>query len=514
MAGSIVGKVLACIVLVVLCFIIGAQAAESAASSMVIIAAVVGVVFMLIMGPRSWMLLFLLPPIVRVLSLSGSMEKMNPTFLVAMIVLGYWIVMWGMGYVKIRWRSMWLLDTLALLSFALMLAAYIKRPVSVNALGIDTDNVGGRPYILAVGAFIYYLAISCIPMKTHQIGKVLHWRIWIGLVCVFIGTLKGLAGFGGAEEEGVRMADAMQETRFFPLKLLGEYMVVMLYALFPLMKFFVNPALIVGMAVSFGMILISGFRSVFATTIISLVLMSLAKKEFWLMLCFALFAYVGLVVFSAGGGMDLLPYGVQRVASAIPGVVVDEQARRDAEASSDWRYEMWKWALDPRTGFIKDYMWGDGIGISKKANERDVRSILRGEIRYGDQDQFANSSQWHSLIVSTIQGLGYVGLAIVFLMINCTGVLIIRICVSLRGTLMFAPALVLLMPFSTNLIFFYVHAGTLEAYFNMFSTIALTKFLYCVAREEGLLIPWGQRKRYIPKMIQDYEEKLRPAQQQ
>ena len=85
MAGSIVGKVLACIVLVVLCFIIGAQAAESAASSMVIIAAVVGVVFMLIMGPRSWMLLFLLPPIIQVLPLPYSLARFNNHYLVAIV---------------------------------------------------------------------------------------------------------------------------------------------------------------------------------------------------------------------------------------------------------------------------------------------------------------------------------------------------------------------------------------------------------------------------------------------
>lgn len=512
MAGSIVGKVLACIVLVVLCFIIGAQAAESAASSMVIIAAVVGVVFMLIMGPRSWMLLFLLPPIIQVLPLPYSLARFNNHYLVAIVVLGYWIVMWGMGYVKMRWRSMWVLDALAFFIFSLVVASYIKKPISINVLGMDTDNIGGRPYVLAIGAFIYYLTISFIPVKNEQLGKVLNWSIWVTLVSVFLVTLKGLAGYGAAGYDG--MAEDMQGSRFGAFLMLGEYAVVLLYALFPLVRFIINPALLLGMAASFGMILISGFRSFFAIKVVALVFMSIVKKEFCLMVGLAGLCYAGLILMSAGGGLSVLPYGVQRVAGAIPGVIVDSEAQRDGDASSDWRYEMWGWALDPRTRFIKDYVWGDGIGLSKKENDRDMRAIMRREILFGDQNQFASSKQWHSMIVTTIQSWGYVGLVAVFLIVNCTGLLIIRICMSLRGTSIYVPALIMLMPFTSNLVFFYLDAGTLEKFFNFFVSIAQAKFFYCVAREEGLLIPWGQRKRYIPKMIQDYEDKLRPAQQQ
>ncbi len=511
MAGSIVGKVLACIVLVVLCFIIGAQAAESAASSMVIIAAVVGVVFMLIMGPRSWMLLFLLPPVIQVLPLPYSLARFNNHYLVAIVVLGYWIVMWGMGYVKMRWRSMWVLDLLTLVMLGLMVASYVRRPVSVDALGLDTDNIGGRAYILAIGAFIYYLTISCIPVKNEQLGKVLNWSIWVTLVSVFLVTLKGLAGYGAAGYDG--MADDMQGSRFGAFLTLGEYAVVMLYALFPLVRFITNPALLLGMAASFGMILLSGFRSFFAIKVIALVFMSIVKREFCMMVGIAALCYAGLIMVSAGGGLNSLPYGVQRVAGAVPGVTVDEGALRDGEGSAEWRYEMWGWALDPRTGFIKDYIWGDGIGLYKSEVMRDQIATMRSGLLAGTQEQFARTKAWHSLIISSIQDLGYVGLVAVFLIVNCTGLLIIRICMSLRGTSIYVPALIMLMPFTSNLVFFYLDAGTLEKFFNFFVSIAQAKFFYCVAREEGLLIPWGQRRRYIPKMIQDYEDELRPAQQ-
>ena len=50
MSGSIVSKILACVVVVLFCFIIGAQAADGAISSLAIIVGLVGAVFMLVMG--------------------------------------------------------------------------------------------------------------------------------------------------------------------------------------------------------------------------------------------------------------------------------------------------------------------------------------------------------------------------------------------------------------------------------------------------------------------------------
>ena len=169
MSNSIVGKIVACIILIVLCFIVGAQAAESAKVSLVYFVMICGGLFMLIMGPRCWMLIFLLPSIVAVLPIPGAIGSYDKAFLVCAGVAVYWLFMWTMGYVKIRWRGMLLLDMLAFLSFALMVASYLKKPVSILALGIDSDYIGGAPYGYAIGAFIYYMALSCIPMPVAQL---------------------------------------------------------------------------------------------------------------------------------------------------------------------------------------------------------------------------------------------------------------------------------------------------------------------------------------------------------
>lgn len=508
MSGSIVSKILACVVVVLFCFIIGARAADGAISSLAIIVGLVGAVFMLVMGARSWMLIFLLPPIVAALPLPGALGLYNKSFLVGAVVAVYWLFMWAMGYVKIRWRGLLLLDILAFLSFALMVASYLKKPVSVFALGIESDYIGGAPYVYAIGAFIYYIAISCIPMPVAQLGKVLSWKIWIGLVSAIIICATNLAGYGAEGAESMSMGEAMQETRFGAFSELGGTLIVLLFAYFPLVRFLTNPLLTFGMMMSYAMILISGFRSSLVMHTIVVVFMSVMKKEFLLLLLLGIACYGGLLVMSVSGGLSALPYGAQRALSVVPGLQVDAAAAGDADASAEWRYVMWGWALDKRTGFIKDYVWGDGIGLSYSELRRDRRAMMRGEMRYGDQDQFARSAQWHSIIITTIQSWGYVGLVVVISMAYATALLILRTCSSLRGSPLFVPALVLLMPFTQIVIFLYFNTGNMQSYFNWFVSVANTKLLYCIAREQGLLIPWFQRRRYVPLMIEAHGDRL------
>lgn len=510
MAGSVVGKILSCVVLIVLCFILGAQAAESAVLSVAYIVAVVCAVFMLILGPRCWMLLFLLPSVIGVLPLPGAFSLINRAFLVAPIILAYWIIMWAMGYVKIRWRSLLLLDLLIFLVVIFLFAAYLKNPVSIAVLGLDTDTVGGKVYVAALGMIIYYIALSCIPMEYSKLESVLNWRIWLGLVCVIISTIAGLAGFNGGEE-GMAMSEAMEDSRFSAFQSFGSYLGVLLFAYFPLFRFLVNPLLVLGMLVAIAGIMLSGFRSALANLGITFVFITCIRKEFVMAVCLALTCYGGLFVLNSDGGLRFLPHGMQRALSFIPGLTVDKNIVIEASGSIDWRMEMWRWAMDPRTGFIKDYVWGDGYGLSASEIQRDERAVIRGEMDYGDQDSFARRKVWHNMPISLIQGMGYAGLAVAVLCILYTCLLMFRVCCSLRGTRLFVPALVLLMPSATILVLFPVHAGNEVSFLGFLANSALVKLLFCEARERGLIIPWMQRKYYVPKMIQEHGDQLKPA---
>jgi hypothetical protein len=68
--------------------------------------------------------------------------------------------------------------------------------------------------------------------------------------------------------------------------------------------------------------------------------------------------------------------------------------------------------------------------------------------------------------------------------------------------------MVLLMPFTQSLVFIYFNTASMQGYFTWFVTVANTKLLYCIAREQGLLMPWFQHRRYVPQMIAEHGDRL------
>lgn len=510
MAQNIVGKIVACLLLVLLCFVIGAQAAESAKSTLMLVVGLVGVVFMLVVGTRSWMLLFLLPPLLSALPLPGVIKGIGTGPLVACVVLPYWIFMWAMGYVRMRWRGLFLLDFIILVLVVLMVASFIKRPVAIQALGLDFDNIGGRVYFVAIGAVVYYIALSCIPVRYQQACKVFNWAVWVGLACSILETVFGLVGFE-SEDATQGLGDAMQGSRFGALRPLGNYVSLFIFACYPLNRILFNPTLLFGMLVSFACIALSGFRSFMVSQVMVLTFMAFVKKELTKVVILGVLTYGGLLVLSASDSLLSFPHGIQRTLSIVPGMKVSAVARMDAEGSTDWRVVMWEWAMDPRTGYIKDYIWGDGFGMSQSDQQRRFRAAMRGEhdhLRRLGQEAFAEEGQWHSGWITAIHRLGIVGLVVVEIFLLYAWLLVLRVCVSLRGTPLFVPSLIFLMSFSASPMLFNLSAGSIESVFLNFSTIAKAKLLFCIAREQGLIVPWTQRKRYVPLMIEQHGDQL------
>lgn len=504
MSNSIVGKIVACIILIVLCFIVGAQAAESAKESVALIVAIVGGIFVLVMGPRCWMLIFLLPPLLNILPLPGF----NRTYMVCFVVLPYWLCMWGMGYVKIRWRGLFLLDLLVLVMFSLMVAAFIKRPVTILAMGLDIDNVGGAVYAYAIAGVVCYLTYSIIPISFLQLSKVMRWSIWIMCFFAFVGAVKGLVLGGGATADEMGLAEAVQSTRFGAFSPLGKTLSLVLYASFPLSRFLCNPILLLGMLASLAGIALSGFRAAFASHVLTLAFMAFVKKELSFLILLGVLTYGGLLVLGSSGVLMSMPFGVQRTLSFLPGMKVEAAARSSGEGSTDWRVVMWEWAMDPRTKYIRDYTWGDGFGMSYAAMQRDSRAIMRGESSYGNQEGFAEKGVWHSGWIVSIHRLGVVGLVVISIFHVYMFVLVLRTACSLRGTPLFISALVYILPYTIVPLLYHLSAGTIEGLWYGFHTVALTKLLYCMAREEGLIKPFLQRRRYVPQMIAEHGDRL------
>ncbi len=507
MQNSVVKNVLAVLVLVVLCFVVGAQAAENATSSVAIIAAVLGGLLLIWLGPRSWILIYLLPPVLALIPLPGVLVQLPFTYITCIGVFIYWGVMWGMGYVRFKWRSLFVMDILIFVMAAYMVASYIRHPVSMAILGLETEYVGGKEYAFAIGATIYYLAVSSIPSSYEQVQKVFRWAVRLVIVLSIFTIFLRLAGVRG-DVNMENLADAASNSRFTMFAPLGAYCIYIIYGQTPLSVVLTSPFKLVGILLSLIAILLSGWREVLMSNCFVIAALAFVKRELWCLVLLGMMAYGGILFLSAEGIIKEMPYGIQRCLSVAPGVEIAPDIRIETEHSSSWRVEMWQWALDSRYGYIKDYTWGDGFGQSVDYLRREATSLMRGTSLMGDQDYFARTGLWHSGYITSIHRLGYVGLCIISLIYLCGICIMFRTCFALKGTVLFLPALFFVLPYAGTPSLFYISEGTIVKFFSTYILLGNMKLFYCVAREQGLIEPWFRRKKYVPLVIKEHADQL------
>lgn len=510
MQNAVVKNVIISLILVVLCVVLGSQAAESRTVSMGIVVAIVAGCFMLWIGPRCWGLIYLIPPLVDFLPIPGRLAAFPLALLTGLGVFAYWFVMWGMGYVKFKWRWLFSLDLLILIMFLYMVVSFVRHPVAMAALDLDTEYVGGKEYLWCILATTFYLAISSIPCTYEQLRKVLNWSVYLTLGACVLGiflSLAGIRGGGGLSQ----LREAATTTRFSMFVELGMYSIYILYGMHPMAKVLFTPKLLLGTLLSFVGVLLSGWRETLMNSSFIILTLAIIKRELW---CFCLIVACGygvLLYLSAEGVVKEFPYGIQRSLTVFPGIEVTREIKSGARHSSEWRIVMWKWALDPRTKYIEDYVWGDGFGQSVDYLRREGTALMRGSTQHGDQDYFARTGTWHNGAITAVHRLGIVGLVIITLIYGYCYILVIQICMRLRGTPLYLPALFFILPYGGAPSLFYISAGTIIKFFNTYIFIAMIKLFYCVGREQGLIIPWLQQQRYVPLAIQEIEQKAGPV---
>ena len=504
MPNALVRNVLTTLILVVLCIVVGAEAAENTKTALGIIGGLVGAVFLIWMGPRCWVLLYLLPPIMTLLPLPGKIAELPVSYVVAVVVLFYWVVMWFMGYVRFKWRSLLVMDLLILLVFLYMAYSYSLHPVSMAIFGYDAEFVGGKEYVWCIVATIYYMAISCVPCKYEQLKRVFKWAIRLSLAACCLTIALNLLGVRGGTDI-TELGDAAMNTRFGMFVKISTYGIFFLYGCNPMLKVLTSAKLLGGCMLCFLGILLSGWREVLMSSSFSIMTLAIVKRELWCITLLGALAYGGLLYLSAEGIIEKAPFGVQRCLSVAPGIKISQEVRSDTGHSSEWRIEMWRWALDSRTGYIHDYVWGDGFGQSVDYLRRETVAMMRGTAMYGDQDFFANTGTWHSGVITSIHRLGYVGLAIISLVYLYGFCMMLRVCMALRGTALYFPAIFFLMPYGGEPSLFYISAGTIPTFFRTYIYLATIKLLYCVGREQGFIIPIGLQQRYVPLVIREQE---------
>ena len=497
MNATAIRNVIVAIVLVLFCILIGSYAAEDKNVSVFMVTGIVGFIFMVVLGRRSWVLLYLLPPVFVFLPL-GILGKLPAGFLVAGFVLAYWTLMWIMGYVQFKWRALPALDAIVLALFLYYLLTFYWHPVSINELGIEAEYVGGKEYAWCVLAVVYYVTLSSIPCSYDALYSVLRKTMYLVVgVTVFV-AISGLFGMVAAGSLG----EAAGNSRFTLFSELGVVVFLIAFSKKSFHEIMASPKYLAIMLFCCAAVVISGWRERLVAFGVIVLALCYIKRELAYIIFLGVAAYGSLLYLSEEKVVEeYFPFGMQRTLSIFPGVQIKDEVRRGTEDSSEWRKVMWRWALDPRTGYIKDYVWGDGFGQAVSDLNRYNVSLMRGSTIFGNQEDFAYTGTWHNGPILAVHRTGIVGLALITITFLYGAFLITRVCRAYRGTPMFMLAVLFLCRFYGNLALFYVSAGTIHGFFDNFIFLALAKVLYCIGREEGIIVPVFSKGRYNPMLI-------------
>ena len=488
------------LLLAIFAFVAGSLASDDAQGALIPSALILGAFFLIYLGKNCWILLFIAPIVLFYVPLPW-LQSYPVADVVCAIVLCYMLVLRMTGYINLKWKGFLLLDIATLLLFLYMAASWVRNPVTVRAFVSITDygdaQVGGKEYLFFVGAVFSYIAVSLVQVKMELLLKVLKWAFWIAVFLASFYIVKGV--IGGT----VVFGDQMTNSRYSTFVPVAQPLYSYLLSKYSLVCIFMSPVKIIFLVATLAAILLGGYRTFSVNAVFFVYIVSVFHKQLVFLIILSLASWGGLIYLSQQEGvMDAVPYGIRRTLTIVPCVEFTEQAlNNDVKSSTEWRVEMWKWALDPSKGYIDDYVWGDGYGLSY--HNMQWQGVLVGlNLRQGgDNELFAETGSWHNAAISVLQHLGAVGVGLVFIWYVAAVYLVYIVCISMRGWLGSEYVYVILCPIVTSAFTFWFLPGDMSNVFKLCSQIAMAKLLYSSLIEKAAVLPLFGQKVYVPQIM-------------
>jgi O-antigen ligase len=246
-----------------------------------------------------------------------------------------------------------------------------------------------------------------------------------------------------------------------------------------------KPIRLILMVLCFALSLFGGFRS--AVIIFALI----CAAQFYFEGLFRTRLFLGLLLALVLGGAFVVPFAnklplsVQRSLSILPLIQVDTSARLDAQASTEWRLEMWKTLLPQ----VRQYFFlGKGYALSPADLYLTDQSVRRGLAR--DYEIALVAGDYHSGPLSVLIPFGIFGvLGFLWLLVAGLRVLYLNQCFG-------DPALqnintFLLSYFVARAVFYWVGFGAFNSEIPLFlGVLGLSVALNGgVKRENALAVP-------------------------
>ncbi len=489
------------LLLAILAFVAGSLASENAQGALIPAALILGLFFLIYLGKNCWVLVFIVPPLLSACNL-GIFQSFPISFCICGVVLFYMIALSMMGYIKLKWHSHLPMDIISAVLVIYCLSTWVRHPVTINAFTSITDfgyaDVGGKEYFWCIGSIFAYLGLSVVELKLEKLIKVLKWVFILTFLVVFLNTLKGvLVG-------GYSIGNEVATTRFSMFVGVSLQLFQYLIAKYSLSNVLFTPwKLAMAFLVSAGLFL-SGFRTLLVNSALYVFVASFFHRQLVFLIMAVLAVWGAVVYMSHEELLEDLPFGIKRTLSVVPGVELkDAKASREAEQSSEWRLEMWKWALDPSKGYIQDYVWGDGFGMSEYREHLRRVSEGLGLVKSGDNTMYAKRGVWHNAAITVLQEMGGVGLglAVVWFLIVLT--CFSRIGLALRHTPGKEFIYMQLIPiYSIFITFFFLVGGTIDIFASYYHA-AIGKLVYVKLVQENKLTSLFVRKEYRPLIMQE-----------
>jgi hypothetical protein len=309
------------------------------------------------------------------------------------------------------------------LEFLLLLVActigqvYIRNPVGLNIFGAGA--VGAKPYFVVGLAFMASVALGNIVVPHREI----KWAMWLTILGWFTspflykarGMLFGGGGGGGGFEQGKFDSgqDSTRNSAFGSLALFGGKTLAAFRS--PLRDCF-HP--IWGSLIFITLLLAaaSGYRNNVAAVGMFYLIAIAYRGGFPSIVISCFLGALALTVLALTNLAFPLPPNVQRALSPFPGTW--EKRHVDAaEASTEWRVDMWKEALFTDY-WINNKLLGDGLGLNRReyqillAMEEGGSALEMGSGMSAQQEAMMITGGYHSGPVQCVRTTGYVGLAI------------------------------------------------------------------------------------------------------
>ena len=504
MGSSVTKNLIGILLLIVLAFAIGVTAADSQKTAAIIIFAVAGLIGIVAMGKNVWMSLFILIPIGQAMPLF----KIPMYFIYVIPVFLYWCILVILGHAKFTWRKLLGADLLVFIFLSYMVTVMYRHPaldyVTSNILNIKTDNLSRHfEYPLCLFVLIFYIALSCIPMEYSKIKKILKWGIIIKLSLLL---LVGYMGLGQESNEASMLSSTNQgaRVRFGSFVTFAANLAVFTYSSASISQLLTSPVKMACLLLSTLLTVISGYRSALARIAYVILIITIIKREYLGIVIATFVALFTLTFINDPAILNRLPYTAQRTLALFPWMNVRSTIQTEAQGSSEHRTVLWQWALDPRTGKIKNYIWGDGCVQDTATKSRDSRAMARKDLEVSHED-LVRWNEWHSGFIAVLKELGIVGLSLTIIVIFYSFLTTCRIASALRNTSLLKYFLVYTYSFlHIPLTFFILPYSTRNTLLNL-ANFAILKLFNDIAIEKKLVSQHTGKKKYIPLLIQNSE---------